>query len=49
MREVTLKTALTGNFRLLVVEERFDQKTGERYLFEEDGTQWVQKHDHTND
>lgn len=31
-RDVCLKTSLSGNFRLLVVEERFDVQTGEPYL-----------------
>jgi hypothetical protein len=39
-REVTLRTSLSGNFRLIVVEERFDQRTGERYFVDENGSEW---------
>jgi len=39
-RKVTLETKLPGNFRLLVVEERFEQRSGARYLVDEQGQVW---------
>jgi hypothetical protein len=34
---ITLPTKLLGNFRLLVVEERFEARTQERYLVDDSG------------
>jgi hypothetical protein len=38
---ITFKTSLRGNFRILVLEEHFDSKTGEPYLVDEAGLAWI--------
>lgn len=39
-RNVNLKTKLPGNFRLVVMEQRNDQYTGEKYFIDENGNRW---------